>query len=70
MDDPEVRPYLMVGMLVRRTGVRLTSYSDIGRKVSHALREAAVRCVAEVLGLPMGGGEEAGRGGEGPQHQQ
>jgi hypothetical protein len=70
MADPEVRPYLMVGMLVRRTGVRLTSYSDIGRKVSHPLREAAVRCVAEVLGLPTGGGEEAGRGGEGPQHQQ
>ena len=51
MADPELRPVLMAGMLVGRTRVRLTSFSEIGRSVSYQLSGRAEERVAQALGM-------------------
>ena len=51
IDDPQLRPLLLAGMLVSRTRVRLTSFSEIGRKVTYELRAAAEARVAARLGI-------------------
>jgi hypothetical protein len=51
MADPELRPVLMAGMLVGRTRVRLTSFSEIGRSVSYHLSGRAEERVAQALGM-------------------
>ena len=50
-DDSQVRPLLLAGMLVSRTRVRLTSFSEIGRKVMYEHRAAAEARVAARLGI-------------------
>ncbi len=49
--DPDVRPILLAGMLVGRTRVRLTAFSEIGRRVPYAFRRLAEDRVAVGLGL-------------------
>lgn len=50
-DDSQVRPLLLAGMLVSRTRVRLTGFSEIGRKVMYEHRAAAEARVAARLGI-------------------
>jgi hypothetical protein len=50
-DDPDLRPILCAGMLVSRRGVRLTGYSEIGRKVRYEHRAAAEAQLGVKLGV-------------------
>ncbi|MFM8733351.1 MAG: hypothetical protein ACKOGJ_12745, partial [Phycisphaerales bacterium] len=50
-NDPQLRPLLRAGMLVSRVRVRLTAFSEIGRKVSYEHRAAAEARLAALMGI-------------------
>jgi hypothetical protein len=56
-DDPDLRPILCAGMLVSKRGVRLTGYSEIGRKVRYEHRAAAEAHLGARLGVAQVGEE-------------
>jgi len=50
MADPEVRPWLLAGMVIGRTRVRLSGFSELGRTVPYAMRPTAEAMITVALG--------------------